>query len=74
MTRGTSIGVYSTAGSLGGTVSPIILGLVADIWGLAMVLRLASVLALIGVLAILYLYTRRGTPLGQETTTTLDKL
>ncbi len=57
-TRGTAVGVYSTAGSLGSTVSAIVFGAVADRLGLRLVFRLAGLLILGGLLVIVFLSTR----------------
>ena len=58
-TRGTAIGVYSMAGSIGTTLSPILLGVVADMWGLQTVFVLTAGLTAVGLAVILYLYTQR---------------
>ncbi|MBI5029056.1 MAG: MFS transporter [Chloroflexi bacterium] len=50
--RGTAVGAYSTAGSLGSTLSPVMLGVVAEVWGVQMVFRVTGVLILIGLLGI----------------------
>jgi MFS family permease len=57
-TRGTAVGVYSTAGSLGSTVSAIAFGAVADRLGVRLVFRLAGLLILAGLLVIVFLNTR----------------
>ena len=52
--RGTAIGLYSMAGSIGNGFGPLILGLVAEIWGVQTVflftgfLTLAALLAIVG--------------------------
>jgi MFS family permease len=56
--RGAAVGVYSTAGSLGSTVSAIILGAVADRFGVRLVFRLVGLLILLGLLVIMFLSTR----------------
>ena len=48
-TRGGAVALYSTAGSVGGTLSPLILGLVAEVWGIRAVFRLTAVCILLGV-------------------------
>jgi MFS family permease len=66
MTRGTSIGVYATAGSMGSTFSPILLGIVADVFGVRAVFLVCGVLGAVALLGIVYLYTQRGTTLGPK--------
>mgnify|MGYP003381384522 CR=1 FL=1 len=46
--RGTAIGMYSTAASLGGTIAPIALGIVANVWGVAMVFTVTGWILVIG--------------------------
>ncbi len=58
-TRGQVIGVYSTAGSLGGALSPLLLGLVADAWSTRAVFLVTAALVAAGLLATAYLFTRR---------------
>lgn len=57
-TRGLAVGVYSTAGSLGTTVSPIVLGAVADIFGLQAVFRVGAAFAFVGIVLFVYIYLR----------------
>ncbi len=57
-TRGTAVGVYSTAGSLGSTLSPVVLGMIAEIWGVQTVFRVTGALILIGLFGITGLYIR----------------
>jgi len=54
-TRGAAVGAFSTAGSFGSILSPIALGLAADLWGVQMVFRLTSLLVLASLLVIGYL-------------------
>lgn len=58
-TRGAAVGMYSTAGSLGSTVSAFVLGLIADLWGVQNVFRLTGVLLFGGLLLMTYLTTRK---------------
>ena len=58
-TRGAAVGMYSTAGSLGSTVSAFVLGLIADLWGVQNVFRLTGVLLFCGLLVMTYLTTRK---------------
>lgn len=50
--RGTAIGVYSMAGSIGGTVGPLIFGIVANIWNLASVFQVTGLLVMLGIVAL----------------------
>ena len=66
--RGTAVGIYSTASSIGGTVGPLALGLAAGAWGLSSVftatgwtLTVGLVLSLLGTVAI-----RGGAPLATQ--------
>jgi DHA1 family multidrug resistance protein-like MFS transporter len=54
-TLGAAVGAYSTAGSVGSVLSSILLGVVADLWGIRMVFRLTGVLVLVGLVVIGYL-------------------
>ncbi|MBL7064587.1 MAG: MFS transporter [Anaerolineae bacterium] len=47
--RGTALGLYSTAGSIGGAVAPFFMGVIADLWGLAAVFRVTGGLVLVGI-------------------------
>lgn len=67
-TRGSSIGVYTTAGSAGSTLGPIALGVLADLFGLTVVFWVTAVIVLIALISIVVLYTRRGTTLGRAPT------
>jgi MFS family permease len=58
-TRGTAVGVQSTAGSLGSTLSPVVLGIIAEIWGVPTVFRVTGILILIGLCGIAGLYAFR---------------
>ncbi len=67
-TRGTAVGFYGTAGSLGSTVSAILLGAVAEMWGVRMVFQSLGIAILVGLLAIGYLNSDRhwrGFPLAR---------
>ncbi len=48
--RGAAIGVYSTASSLGGTVAPLILGLVASAYSVRLVFTVTGVVLAVGLL------------------------
>lgn len=63
-TRGSSIGVYTTAGSAGSTLGPIALGIIADLFGVQAVFGITAVIVLIALIGVVILYTRRGTTLG----------
>ena len=65
--RGTAVGVYSTASSIGGTAGPVVLGIIAATWGVASVftatgatLAVGFGLFLVGTLAL-----RHGGPIPQ---------
>lgn len=66
--RGTTFGVYSTAGSLGGAMAPFVLGFIADQWGLAVVFRVTGALVFVGIgmLGYLSLRQRRAVFLGRH--------
>ena len=57
--RGTALGVYAAAGSIGGAVAPFILGVVADTWGLPAVFRSTGALVLVGISVLWYMDHRR---------------
>jgi MFS family permease len=59
--RGTAMAVYSTAGSIGATVGPLILGFIAEAWGLTAVFRFTAILVFIGVCALWYISFRKQT-------------
>jgi len=73
--RGTVLGVYSTAGSLGATAAPFALGFIADVWGLVAVFQVTGVLVLVGlgVLGYVSLWQRRILALEPEAKHTLSK-
>jgi DHA1 family multidrug resistance protein-like MFS transporter len=64
--RGTAIGFYSTAGSIGSTAGPLILGLIADWWGIVTTFRVTGAMVFVGivVLGIMSLRQRRALPAG----------
>jgi len=66
--RGTALGVYSTAGSLGGAAAPFVLGFIADLWGLAAVFGVTGVLVFVGIGVLWYLdlRQRRALSLGRR--------
>jgi len=53
--RGAAMGVYSSFGNVSNVVSPLVLGGVAEIWGLEAVFRVAGVIAALGIVGILLL-------------------
>lgn len=53
--RGSAIGVYSTAGSLGSTFSPVLLGIVAEYSGVQIAFRVTGVLIFTGLLMMVWL-------------------
>ncbi|MCB9160979.1 MAG: MFS transporter [Caldilineaceae bacterium] len=63
--RGTAMGVYNTAGSIGGTIGPFALGILAGVVGLAAVFRVTAVVALAGAVTLWLLSAR-----GRNTATT----
>ncbi|MCW5879573.1 MAG: MFS transporter [Anaerolineae bacterium] len=67
-TRGSSIGVYTTAGSVGSTLGPIALGVIADLFGVVIVFSVTAVIVLVALFSVVVLYTRRGTTLGRTPT------
>ncbi len=56
--RGTAMAVYSTAGGIGATVGPLILGIIAEAWGLVAVFRFTAILVFVGVCGLWYISTR----------------
>lgn len=69
-TRGTAVGMYSTAGSLGSTLSPVVLGVIAELWGVPTVFRVTGVLIMVGLFGIagLYVWQKRAHPVGDART------
>jgi len=65
--RGTAIGVYSMAGSIGTTAGPFILGLIADGWGLAPTFRVTGVMVFMGLVVLWYMSRRQRRVLAPET-------
>jgi MFS family permease len=57
--RGTALGIYSTAGSIGGAVAPFVLGLTADLWGLTAVFRVTAALVFMGIGVLWYMSLRQ---------------
>lgn len=47
--RGAALGLYGMAGSIGSAVGPVVLGVVATVWGLAAVFPLTGLLILLGI-------------------------
>jgi DHA1 family multidrug resistance protein-like MFS transporter len=58
-TRSTAIGVYSTAGGVGSTASPLVLGILADILGLPVLFPITASVTALGLVLIVWLYLRR---------------
>ncbi len=58
-TRGAAVGIYSTANSIGSTFSPLLMGIAADLFGVAIVFRLTAALSIVAMLYIGRLYLRR---------------
>jgi MFS family permease len=56
--RGTLVGLYGTLGSMGSTVGPFVLALVADFWGLGSVFRTTGVLLCAGGAIVFYISGR----------------
>jgi len=57
--RGAAMGVYSSFGNVSNVVSPLILGGIAQIWGLEATFKVTAIAALMGVFAIIII-SRRG--------------
>ena len=57
--RGTAIGVYNATGSIGMTAGPLILGIVAEWWGLIAVFQVTAVMVLAGIGAMAYIWVRQ---------------
>ena len=53
--RGTAIGVYSTFSNISGVISPLILGAIAEEWGLRGPFQVSAVLCLVGMVVMLVL-------------------
>ncbi len=60
--RGAAMGVYSSFGNVSNVVSPLILGGVAQIWGLEATFEVTAIVASIGILAIILASRRRPEP------------
>ena len=56
--RGVAIGLFNTAGGIGQTTGPLILGMIGELWGLDTVFRVASILVIVGTILILALSAR----------------
>jgi MFS family permease len=50
--RGTAVGIYSTAGGIGSTGGPFALGLIAEAWGLVAVFWAIGVMVFLGILTV----------------------
>ena len=64
--RGTLLGVYSTAGSLGSALAPFALGFVAELWGLAAVFFVTGALVFVGIGVLGYAGLRQRRALALE--------
>jgi len=53
--RGTAIGVYSTFSNISGVISPLMLGVIAEAWGLRGPFQVSAVLCLVGMVVMLVL-------------------
>lgn len=53
-TRGAAVGVYSTASNLGGTVAPVLLGIIAGRWGIASVFTVTGYALAVGFTLCIY--------------------
>jgi MFS family permease len=64
--RGTAIGIYSMAGSIGATVGPFVFGIVAAVWNLATVFQVTGLLVMLGIaaLGLVDAWQRRTIPIG----------
>ncbi|MBI5029055.1 MAG: MFS transporter [Chloroflexi bacterium] len=62
--RGTAIGIYSMTGSIGATLGPFVFGVVANLWGLAMVFQVTGLLVMGGIVALVFVnaWQRRTLP------------
>jgi MFS family permease len=60
--RGAAMGVYSSFGNVSNVVSPLILGGVAQIWGLEATFEATAIVASIGILVIVLASRRRSEP------------
>jgi len=57
-TRGSAVGIYSTAGCLSMALAPLLLGLVANQWSIAAVFRITALALVLGLLTVGYFYSR----------------
>jgi len=56
--RGTAIGVYSTFSNISGVISPLILGAIAEDWGLQRTFQASAILCLAGMVVVLGLLNK----------------
>jgi len=61
-TRGAAIGFYSMTGGIGNTLAPLVLGVVADVFGLATVFYASSAAVVVGLVAICWIWIRLPAP------------
>ena len=64
--RGTAIGIYSTAGSIGSTAGPFFLGLIANWWGIATTFRVTGAMVFVGIVVLWLLSLRQRHALPTE--------
>jgi MFS family permease len=62
--RGAAIGTFSTFGNVSGVLSPLLMGAVAEVWGLKAVFQLSAVLSMAGVCLTLLLLKKGGKDAG----------
>jgi MFS family permease len=62
--RGAAIGTFSTFGNVSGVLSPLLMGAVAEVWGLKAVFQLSAVLSMAGVCLMLLLLKKGGNDAG----------
>jgi MFS family permease len=71
--RGAAMGVYSSFGNVSNVVSPLILGGVAQIWGLKATFEMVAIVSSIGTLAILLILRRQKMPQPNAVLTRLSR-
>ncbi len=60
--RGAAMGVYSSFGNVSNVLSPLILGAIAQIWGLQATFETVAVVSSIGIIAIIFISRRQQKP------------
>jgi len=71
-TRGAAVGIYSTAGGIGSTGGPFILGLIAQQWGLQAVFWAMAVMIVVCIAAVLWLANGGKLPLHRRSTSVVS--